>query len=448
MIIHSNRNQFRLQFAQAVQAMADKGRSTTQISLANGELVELALNIVESDVPRYHLPNPLASPNGDMITDAERWMAEQRPRILNLFQNEIYGKVPPLDLSISFEERSYSEALLGGRGIRKEVRVWFESAHYRTGMDILIFLPIEAKARAMPLFLGLNFGGNHTTHADPEIQLPNRWNEDNSSASDDARAAKESAEQDRGTKASRWPVEMLIDRGFGLATIYCGDLDPDFDDGFQNGVHPLGYTSDGQRPQPNEWGAIAAWAWGLQKAMDYFEQDEQIANQQVALVGHSRLGKTALWAGALDERFAAVISNNSGCVGAALSARRFGETVAAINLNFPHWLCDNFKAYINQEEKLPVDQHMLLSLIAPRPLYVASAEQDHWADPKGEFLALKEAESVYGLFGIEGLGVSEMPGLDSPILGPLSYHIRTGGHDITTYDWQHYINFFESLTST
>ncbi len=398
-------------------------------------------NYDESKVPAYTLPDPLIMSDGTPVTTTDDWVKKRRPEILALFETEMYGKIPEGHIDVRYEILSESRDALEGLAIRKEIRVHFSANNRDLHMDILIYLPKDVP-QPVSVFVGMNFYGNHTIRDDPEITRTHSWARNN-----DAFGIKNhmASEAPRGIRAGRWPVKEIIERGYGLATIYYGDVDPDFDNGFQNGIHPLFYKSGQTKPAPDEWGSIGAWAWGLSRAMDYFEKDPEIDQNKIAVIGHSRLGKTSLWAGATDERFALVISNDSGCGGAALSRRRFGETVAIINTSFPHWFCGNFKKYNNNEDAMPIDQHMLIALMAPRPVYIASAQEDRWADPKGEFLSAKNASPVYKLFGLEGLPADQIPPVNQPVAGTISYHIRKGKHDISLYDWEQYMNFADKF---
>ena len=388
-------------------------------------------NYDEAKVPSYKLPNPLAFNNGEPVRSPADWTNRRRAEVLALFAEHVYGRAPARPEELRFDLLEQDDNALDGKARRKQAAVYFTADKQGPRMELLLYLPPET-AKPVPVFLAPNFGGNHTIHPDPAIRLSTSWMRAQGAGVVDHRAT----EASRGTSAGRWAVDKILERGYGLATVYYGDIDPDFDDGFQNGVHQLDASRDS-----GSWGSLAAWAWGLSRALDYLETDADIDSGRVALMGHSRLGKAALWAGAADERFAIVISNDSGCGGAALSRRRFGETVKRINTSFPHWFNDNFTAYNDNEDALPVDQHMLLALIAPRPLYVAGAEEDLWADPNGEFLSAMHAGAVYELLGEKGLGVARRPAVEQPIMNTVGYHLRKGKHDVTEYDWLRYLDF-------
>ena len=380
----------------------------------------------EKDVPSYTLPNPLIMSDGKKVCSKKQWYTKRRPELLDLFRNEMYGKAPMPFAGQHYKVVEAAAPALGGKAIRKQVNVYLDDSD-KYFLQLIIYLPAKAKG-PVPAFLGINFQGNWALCGDtdlkqPEISVLRRYG-----AWDGI--------------VVPWPVEQILDAGYGVVSFDRADADPDFNDGFRNGIAPLIYRKDQKYPDPDQWGAVSEWAWSLSRAMDYIETDKDIDAGKVAVIGHSRLGKTALWAGACDERFGIVISTCSGSGGAALSRRQFGETVMDLNRHFPHWFCGNFRKYDDNEAALPFDQHSLMALIAPRPLYVCSAEKDAWADPRGEFLSALEASKVYRFLGKKGLAISEMPPVDTPSMeGDVAYHIHSGVHDCNSYDWAQYIKF-------
>jgi hypothetical protein len=391
-----------------------------------------ATNYDDTKVPSYTLPPLLGAKDGAPVRTPADW-TKRRTEIVALLEGGMFGKAPVPPAEMTFTMDAVDTAALGGLAVRKQISIRVAG---RT-LGLLVYLPARAP-KPVPVFVSLGFNPNQAVHADPGIHLAGAWAQDPATKVITRLPATEAS---RGSAASRWELEQILRRGFGLATVYYGDIEPDF-----AGAEGLGVRAaylKGAKPGAGDWGAIAAWAWGLSRVADVLVQDRSIDSGKLALVGHSRLGKAALWAGALDPRFAIVISNDSGEGGAAISRRQFGETVANLNDRFPHWFCGNYRQYSNREETMSFDSHMLLALVAPRPLYVASAMDDQWADPKGEFLGAVAASEVYRLLGVKGLEPNAtMPGVDLPVgNGHVRYHVRTGKHDITGYDWQQYLDF-------
>lgn len=395
-------------FAQAGDWQADPDR----IEYLEEERPEY--NWRESAVPDFELPAVLKTSDGSKVQTTEQWQ-QRRGEILELFRSHMYGHRPGPPENLSFDVIEENRQAMDGRATLRRIAIKSQHEGRDHEFELILFLPNEVKEQA-PVFLLMN-------NRDPDNTDPTREE-----------------------KSGFWPAEEVIDRGYGIAAIQNGDLAPDDEARFHEGVIRLfeGKKAAVDR-DPDAWMALAAWGWGASRVMDYFETDPRVDTSKVALLGHSRGGKASLWTGAEDERFSLIISNDSGSGGAALSRRAFGETLRAVN-RFRHWFAGNYDAFEDREEDLPFDQHMLLSLMAPRAVYVASADEDLWADPYGEFLSLVHASPVYELWNYEPIHADDMPSLDqSLIAGPRGYHVRSGGHNLTPRDWHHYMDFADHL---
>ena len=399
------------------------------ISLQTMAQKPFVANYDESKISPYTLPEVLKTPNGQIVKDTNGW-AKQKQYWLEQYSNVMFGKMPKKKISQSFQLISKKE-IMDGKAVQYNWKVTLAGKY---SFDVLGVLPKTTKK--VPVFLGLNFCGNQTCSPDTDISVFTKY-----TVCDEKGVIKyqASAPVKRGTWASRWQFEKVVEAEYGSITVACGDFEEDLPEGYKNGVRTLLATELGLSPE--EWSANGAWAWGLHRTVDFLEKLPEIDSKQIILHGHSRLGKAALWAGATDTRFAAIISNESGEGGAAITRRNYGETLWRITNNFPHWFLDSYKNYAYKENDLPFDSHILLSLLAPRPLYVASAVGDQWSDPKGEFMGAQLTEPVYALFGKKGIAGLEFPALNSPVGGHIRYHIREGNHDINAYDWDQYLKF-------
>lgn len=398
-------------------------------------------NYDESKAGTFTLPDPLVFNNGKPVQSARDWMKRRRPEILELFETNLYGHGPRPPNRINFDVLDVDANALGGKAVRKQVTIYFSPkkdgprpAPYGAGPreDLLIYIPSGAR-KQVPVILTLNFFGNQSVIDDPGITLATVWNPR-------THERQQATEQSRG-RDKEFDIEKILSRGYGFATVCYQDIDPDFKGGYASGIRPLFLKPGETEPAPDDWGAIGAWAYGLSRAMDYLVKDKDVDPKRVAIMGHSRLGKTVLWAAALDTRFALVLSSCSGRGGASLARRNYGETIHSMSGAFPHWFSGNLQKYANQVDQLPIDSHELIALVAPRPVYITGAEDDKWADPRGEFLACVAAGPVYRLLGAQDLGTDQMPPLNQPIMHTLAYHVRTGKHAVTAFDWDQFLTF-------
>ena len=387
-------------------------------------------NYDEAKVPAYELPELLRLADGTPVTTARQWERQRRPELLELLAREEYGRTPTQRIKVRYQTVAVNTRAMDGKATSRQVRFTFSGNGHEVEALLLTYVPNRRNGR-VPVIVGYNYNGNQTTTNETDV-LPSpsvAW------------MGQDEAVTRRGYQASRWDYEAAIDRGYAVATMCYNDICPDSPSMRERGVAVLFDGFDASAVAPDEWQALGAWAWGSSRIADYLVKQRWVDRRRLVLTGHSRQGKAALWAGAQDERFSVVISNDSGCGGAALSKRAYGETVASITSRFPHWFCRNFNAYADKEETLPFDQHALLALVAPRHLYVDSAEDDDWADQRGEFLATLQVSEVYALYGMKGLGVSDMPAIHQPVMHDVGYHIRAGKHDVTAYDWKCWLDF-------
>jgi pimeloyl-ACP methyl ester carboxylesterase len=370
------------------------------------------INYREDKVPDYTLPELLVSRDGNEIQSPEAWNELRRPEILQLFREHVYGVRPDTDYTVDYQEVARRDNAFGVGATALQIRATIKAKGKSHAFEFVFVTP---KADGpVPLVVLIN--NRYFIPLDKAVEESDPF----------------------------WPVQTLVRKGYATASFHTKHVDPDKKDGYADGIRAL--LDDPAADPATRWGSLSAWGWGASRVLDYVLEQPMIDVERTAVVGHSRGGKTALWAAAEDPRFKVAYSNNSGCGGAALSRRAYGETVARINKNFPHWFCGRFKSYDHKEAELPVDQHQLIALIAPRSVYVASADEDLWADPRGEYGSLLAAAPVFELFGLAHIKQPAMPALNQPRhVGSTGYHIRTGKHNLNETDWGHFLNFAGSM---
>jgi hypothetical protein len=387
------------------------------------------INVSEEKVVPYSLPDPLLSSNGTPVRDARTWSSKRRPEILALFETQQFGRAPGRPTDESFEVFDQGTPVFGGMAIRKQVLIHLSKDPAAPTIHLVEYIPTAAKQPA-PMWLTIGFAAPSSMIDDSGIRAGMVWNPQ----------ARQKVPAPKSSPTGRLEVQPVLDAGIGVATFYCGDVEPDFAEGYASGIRA--FYAKGASQAPDGWGAIAAWAWAMSRVQDYFETDKAVDAKRVAINGASRLGKTVLWAAARDQRFAAVTACCSGEGGAALSRRNFGQTIGELNEEAPHQFALNYRNYAGKEPSLPMDSHLLLALIAPRPVFLQTGMYDHWSDPKGEFAAAVAAGPVYRLLGKQDLGTTTWPPA-APILNDIGYLMDGGGHGMAPGDWDIYIAFLK-----
>ena len=371
-------------------------------------------NYDEANVGSYQLPDPLMLLNGQSVTNSDAWFKLRRPELIKLYETEIYGRVPDRAPKLKFELVGTDLTALSNSAIRKELTGHIGNPTNGPKVKLVVYLPANA-TQPVPVLLHLLFGN-------PPADTPGYTN---------------------STRPGEiGPIADILARGYGYDSFRYTQIEGDSRTNSLSIVRKLALPNGQIGPGWDEWGTITAWAWAASKVLDYFETDLTVDARRVALIGHSRLGKTALWAGARDPRFALIFSSCSGELGASLARRDYGETVDDVIANFPWWFAANFKKYSTRWNELPVDSHLLIALNAPHPVFITGGTQDQWADPNGMFLAEVAAGPVYRLLGKKDLGTTELPPLDTPLIdGDLGFLYHTGPHSITPNDWKTFLDF-------
>jgi hypothetical protein len=391
----------------------------------------IPVNYDEALTGSYKLPDPLVLRNGKRVKTPQDWTKKRRPEILRMFEENQFGASPGRPKGMVFDVFDKGTAAFAGKAVRRQVTIYFSEDRSGPKADLLLYLPAGAKGR-VPVLLNLNFAANSSVVADPGVKHGEIWGKE-----------RKLVPAPQNSMFGKLNVEPLLAKGFGVATMYYGDIDPDFADGAQLGVRRL-YLKPGQtRPGPGEWGAIAAWAWGVSRAVDYLETDEGVDGKKIAILGVSRLGKTVLWAGAQDPRIALVVASCSGEGGAALGRRIYGETVKHMGARFGYQFCENYQKWGDHPEQMPMDAHMLVALMAPRAVLLQTGDKDLWSDPKGEFLSAVAAGPVFQLFGKQGVGTEVTPPAGKYLPGQLGYYMHAGGHGMVPSDWDVIVQFLE-----
>jgi len=399
----------------------------------NKVVAGIPVNYNEDSVGTYTLPDPLVMINGKKVKNAKTWYKKRRPEIIGLFEEFQYGRTPGKPQDMAFNVFDRGTPSLDGKAIRKQVTVYFTGDTSDHRMDILIYLPVKATG-PVPVFLNVSFSPNATVADDPGIKAGYMWGRDG-----------KKVPVQRKSGFGRIDINQFLSQGIGFANIYYGNIEPDFADGIKYGIRGYYLKPGTSYPAPDEWGAISAWSWGLSRAMDYFETDPQIDAKKVALFGVSRLGKTVLWTGARDTRFGMVIASCGGEGGAAISRRWYGETIDHMThpTRYFYQFAGNWRNYKDDPSKSPVDGHMLVALMAPRPLLLQTGDTDYWSDPKGEFVAAVAGGPVYELLGKKSLGIDVLPAAGVPILNDLGYFMHSGGHGALPADYEIFIKFMK-----